>query len=292
MAPRSWPCAAGVTSGVRSVARRRTAGRDTVSVSRSWLSRGCWLCSRRKSRVTPTPVRRSPTRRRVAGRGRWSPSRLLLRGGQCVGDRRGRGRHRQPHACTQWQQAAQQKPVRAVAVQAGEDNQAGANQQQAEQTGADGTGVGRQTRRCDLGGGHHRQGHRDKAERRTNGLSPRTSCKYCRTKNTNPKKAKNCSVIDSVPAANARWRKSRGSSSGAGWRSSQATNAPSTASPGRSRQAWEDCAGAGDAGPCADGSLPLLARERAGDRGRRGRHDQRLRRHPALLAWRSATRDR
>ncbi len=65
----------------------------------------------------------------------------------------------------------------------------------------------------------------------TNGLSPRTSCRYCRTRKTNPKKAKNCTVIDTVPAANARYRNSRGSSSGAGWRSSQTTNAASTTRP-------------------------------------------------------------
>jgi hypothetical protein len=63
------------------------------------------------------------------------------------------------------------------------------------------------------------------------GLWPRTSCRYCRTRNINPKNAKNCSVIDTVPAANARWRKSRGSISGVGWRSSQTMNAPSRTSP-------------------------------------------------------------
>ncbi len=65
----------------------------------------------------------------------------------------------------------------------------------------------------------------------TNGLWPRTSCRYCMSRKTKPKNAKNCKVIESVPAANARWRNSRGSSSGAGCRSSQAMKAPSSASP-------------------------------------------------------------
>ena len=39
-----------------------------------------------------------------------------------------------------------------------------------------------------------------------------------------PKNAKNCSAIDTVPAVKARWRKSRGSSSGCSRVSSQATN--------------------------------------------------------------------
>lgn len=48
----------------------------------------------------------------------------------------------------------------------------------------------------------------------TSGLFPRTSCRYCSTRNTKPKNAKNCKPIDTVPAVKARWANRRGSSRG------------------------------------------------------------------------------
>lgn len=58
----------------------------------------------------------------------------------------------------------------------------------------------------------------------TSALSPFTSCRYCRTMKTKPKKAKNWRVIVRAPAENARMRNSRGSSSGFGRLSSHRTN--------------------------------------------------------------------
>ena len=65
----------------------------------------------------------------------------------------------------------------------------------------------------------------------TRGVLPRTSCRYCRSRKTRPKNAKNCTVIDNVPAAKARWVNSRGSSSGCSRVNSQPTNPASTANP-------------------------------------------------------------
>ena len=84
-----------------------------------------------------------------------------------------------------------------VGVEPGQDEQSGGDQQQAEQAGP-------QSRRPGRPAGEPRPARPASSPApsgpgsapSTSGLSPRTSCRYCMTRKTKPKNAKNCRVIE------------------------------------------------------------------------------------------------